>query len=414
MERNHDVSTKYDYDLIIIGGGMVGATLACALREQSLHIGIIEAYPFGSPEQSSYDDRSIALSYGSQQIFAGMGLWETFSTQATPIHHIHISNRGHFGVARLDRRESRVDALGYVIENRIVGRLLSERIATHDNIDLITPARLSEIAINRSHAVVTYEKNNESQQITAPLVVGADGAMSQLRELLGIEIERREYEQSAIIANVSTEQAHNSVAYERFTDTGPIALLPLGQDRCSLVWTVKPDDVEKILQMEDVEFLSLLQHRFGYRLGRFLRVGKRTAYPLALIRAEERVTSRVVLVGNAAHTLHPVAGQGFNLGVRDVAGLAQMIVDKQKEGLDYGTLRILNEYAQWREQDHRQIIAFTDTMARLFTNAFPPVVIGRNLGLLALDLMPPVKKIFAKRTMGMAGRLPRLARGIPL
>lgn len=412
MDR--DVSTKYDYDLIIIGGGLVGATLAAALRKQSLRIGIIEAYPFGSSEQPSYDDRSIALSYGSREIFAGMGLWQTFSSQATPIHHIHVSNRGHFGAARLDRSESRVDALGYVVENRIVGRLLSELIATHDNIDLITPARLTDISINRSHAVVTYEKDSESRQITAPLVVGADGAMSQLRELLGIGVERREYEQSAIIANVSTEQAHNHVAYERFTDEGPIALLPLDQDRCSLVWTVKPGAVEKILEMEEAEFLSLLQQRFGYRLGRFLRAGKRTAYPLALIRAEEYVTSRVVLVGNAAHTLHPVAGQGFNLGLRDVADLAQMIVDKKKENLDYGAICTLNEYAQWRQQDHRQVIAFTDTMARLFTNSFFPVVVGRNLGLLALDLLPPVKKNFAKQTMGMAGRLPRLARGIPL
>jgi len=410
----NEAAAECDYDLIIIGGGMVGATLASALRDQSIRIGIIEAYPFGSSSQPSYDDRSIALAYGSRQIFAGMGLWQNLSPQVTPIHQIHVSNSGHFGVARLDRRESRVEALGYVVENRVVGGILSEVISSYENIDLITPAQLSDISVTKSQATVTYEQNNESYQITAPLVVGADGAMSRLRELLGIGIERREYEQSAIIANVSTELPHNNVAYERFTDTGPIALLPLGDDRCSLVWTVKPTEVEGLLEMEEREWLRLLQQRFGYRLGRFLRVGKRSSYPLALVRAEEQIASRVVLVGNAAHTLHPVAGQGFNLGVRDVAGLAQVIADKYKEGADWGSISVLNEYGQWRRRDHRQVITFTDTMARLFTNSFPPVVVGRNLGLLALDLFPPLKNMFARRTMGMAGRLPRLARGIAL
>ncbi|NOY71339.1 MAG: 2-octaprenyl-6-methoxyphenyl hydroxylase, partial [Gammaproteobacteria bacterium] len=278
------MAMTYDYDLIIVGGGMVGATLASALRAQPLRIGIIEAHPFGSPGQPSYDDRSIALAYGSRQVFSGMGLWETLSPQVTPIHHIHISNRGYFGVTRLHRRDSRVDALGYVVENHIIGSVLSELIAAYENIDLITPAQLSAITVKQTHAVVTYEQNNEPRQITAPLVVGADGAMSRLRELSNITIERREYEQSALIANVSTELPHNYVAYERFTDTGPIALLPLGEDRCSLVWTVKPADVNRLLQMEETEFLQHLQHRFGTRLGQFLRVGQRSAYPLALIR----------------------------------------------------------------------------------------------------------------------------------
>jgi 2-octaprenyl-6-methoxyphenol hydroxylase len=245
-------------------------------------------------------------------------------------------------------------------------------------------------------------------------VVAADGTMSPVRQMLGIEVERHDYQQVALIANVSTERPHDFVAYERFTDSGPLALLPMSDGRCSLVWTHRTEELAATEALDDAAFLNKLQERFGYRLGRFTRVGRRASYPLALMRAKEDFRGRVVLIGNASHTLHPVAGQGFNLGLRDVAVLADLLFDADKSGHDPGSRDLLNQYSAWREQDMDRVSLYTDFLVRVFSNPWGPVGHARACGLSAANILRPVKHALARQSMGLQGHLPRLARGLSL
>lgn len=403
-----------NYDILIGGGGLVGASLACALSGHGLRIGLIEAVPYGEPGQPAYDDRALALAAGTQRIFSALGLWDALAGHATPIHKIHVSDRGRFGFARLDRAEEGVPALGYVALGRDLGAVLNARLAQLDDVDLICPARVTGVEFAAATARVRIEYAAGGTSLTTRVLVAADGAQSMLRDLLDIPTTVWEYGQTALIANVTPERAHANVAYERFTDTGPLALLPMSEQRCALVWTLRDDQVAAVMALDDAAFLARLQERFGRRLGQLTRVGKRTAYPLRLVRARESVRPRLALIGNAAHTLHPIAGQGFNLGLRDVAALAEVLLDARREGRDIGELAVLQRYADWRRDDHRRVIAFTDGLTRVFANPLPPIAWARDLGMLALDVCPPAKRIFAKLTMGKAGRLPRLARGLAL
>ncbi len=406
-----------DYDVLIVGGGMVGGGMAVALSPLPLRIGVIEAVPFRSASQPSYDDRAIALAYGSQQILAAMGLWPALADSVSPIRNIHVSDRGHFGATRIRSEDEGVAALGYVVENRSMGTAVAEAMAACDNIELICPAEVVGIATSNDGATLTLVRDGSEQTLTARLVVAADGGNSGVRRLMEIATRQWDYGQSAVIANVSTERPHQGTAYERFTDSGPVALLPNSPPgcedahRCSLVWTVRSEDQDRVLNLSDEEFLSELQNRFGYRLGRITKAGKRNAYPLVLVRAKEHVRPRLALIGNAAHTLHPIAGQGYNLGIRDVAALAQVICEALESGADIGSDPVLQRYAEWRQWDHKRVIGFTDTLARLFANPLPPVALARNLGLFALDVVPPLKRALTRQTMGLAGRLPRLAMG---
>jgi len=244
--------------------------------------------------------------------------------------------------------------------------------------------------------------------------VAADGARSPVREQLRIPAIIKNYGQTALIANVTPSVPHGNEAFERFTDHGPLAMLPLSSGRCSLVWTLPPDAAQNMREIADSRFLDALQSAFGYRLGRLSRVGQRQIYPLTLTQARQQSRGRVLLIGNASHALHPVAGQGFNLGMRDVASLADVVCDAVAEGDDPGAVDVLERYQAWREQDHQRVVSLTDSLARLFTNPLAPVKAARGLGLLGLDLLPGAKTRFARQTMGMAGRLPRLARGIAL
>jgi len=408
------MTTVTDYDVLIIGGGLVGGTLACALSGQNLRIGLVEAYPFKSEQQPSYDDRSIALAYGSRRILEGIGLWQSLAEHSTAIHKIHVSDRGHFGFTHLDRNESGHDALGYVIENRNIGNIFAERLAQQDNIELLCPAELQSLQTDEQQARITITQNQQQRQLSARLVIGADGGQSAVRRLCNIGNRHWDYGQSAIIANITPEQPHQNIAYERFTDTGPLALLPMSKQRCSLVWTVRNENVDDILALRDESFLTQLQQRFGQRLGALQQCGRRNSYPLKLIRAQAHSTARVALIGNAAHTLHPIAGQGFNLGIRDVAALAEIISDSLQQGKDIGSAISLQQYEQWRSKDQRNVSAITDTLVRIFSNNFTPLVLARNAGLLAMDLLPPLKRRLERQAMGLSGRLPRLSRGLPL
>lgn len=406
--------TSVDYDLLIIGGGLVGASLACALAGSGLRIGMIEAVPFTSAASPAFDDRAIALAAGSQRIFSAMELWPSLRERVTPIRHIHVSDRGRFGFTRLHHDEEGVPALGYVALSRDLGEVLNRRLSGLADVELICPAELAGLTIAADHAQVRVRQGDAERRLTARLLVAADGARSLVREQVAIATRQWDYGQTALITNIATQLPHASVAYERFTDTGPLALLPMSGGRCSVVWTLGNPQVDDVMALDDKEFLARLQERFGQRLGRFERVGKRHVYPLVLVRALESVRPRLALIGNAAHTLHPIAGQGFNLGLRDVAALAEVLLEAHHQSRDIGELQILQRYADWRSADHRRVIAFTDGLNRLFSNPLMPVVCARDAGMLAMDLLPPFKRLFGQLTMGRAGRLPRLARGVPL
>jgi len=408
-----------DYDIIIVGGGLVGAGLACALaglksNGLKLRIAIIEAIPFRDAAQPSYDDRNIALSQASYRIFNTLGLWPDIIKAATPIESIYISNRGHFGAARLHAKDHNVNALGFVAQTRAIGEAFKQRLQTLDNITLICPATIIDLHITDERANVTIEQGENSKTLSCSLVIGADGAKSKTRELLGITTHTYDHGQTAIVANVTPEKPHNNVAYERFTDSGPLAFLPMSKQRCALVYTVWHNEVEEILNLNDDDFLKRLSERFGDRLGTLTKAGKRGSYPLALNKADKTLAKRAILIGNAAHSLHPVAGQGFNLGVRDIAVLAEAVHDALNENLDIGNEKCLKAYQQWRQTDQQRIISFTEGLVSVFSNPLSSVKLLRNISLVGVDLLPPIKKMLARQTMGIAGKQPRLARGIPL
>jgi len=288
---------------------------------------------------------------------------------------------------------------------------------------LIAPAKLKNFDLDEDVACATIEVDGESKTLTAKLLVAADGDDSIVRRLSGVRIKQRNYEQSAVIANIATDQPHNNQAFERFTDSGPLALLPMAatateKNRYSLVWTINSRDKDEIMSWDDETFLLKLKERFGGRAGNFLSVSPRHTYPLSLMRAQEHVRERLAIIGNAAHTLHPVAGQGFNLGLRDVAALSQVIIDTTRsnggENNDIGKLSNLTTYAEWRRRDHIQTAMATDGLVRIFSNNFLPLAALRNLGLVVVDLVPPLKKMFARHAMGFVGKLPRLGRGLKL
>lgn len=405
---------KTDYDILIVGGGLVGASLACALRGGPYSIGVIEAVPLAAGTQPSFDDRHLALAYGSRRIFEGIGVWDELSPDVAPIRRIHISDRGRFGVARLDARDANLPALGYVATARALGTALHGVLAREPAIALHCPARVESVAFEDARAQVTVRRDGQTEVLSARLVVAADGGDSPVREMAGIAAQRIDYGQTAIVTNVAPGRAHEDTAYERFTESGPLAVLPAGSDRCAVVWTARSGEAAEMLAWDDDTFRARLQDRFGERLGAFGRLGRRRAYPLALTRVAEHVRPRLALIGNAAHTVHPVAGQGFNLGLRDVAALAELLLGEGGPRGDPGEPGLLARYAEWRRRDNRVTAAFTHSLIRIFSNDYLPVALARNVALVAIDLLPAVKRRFIRVTSGQAGRLPRLALGLPL
>ncbi len=403
-----------EFDVLIVGAGPVGASLGCALGDTGLRVGILEATPWGGAIQPSYDDRPLALSQGTRRILDGLGLWSGVAAEATPIQHIHVSERGRFGVTRIAAKEQGVDALGYVLSARSLGAALRERLEALPSVPRICPARAIHISREENALTVTYSLGDGQDSCRTKLLVAADGGQSSVRELLGIGVRKRPYGQMALAANVSPSRSHGHVAYERFSPDGPLALLPMVDNHCGMVWTMEESQAKAYAAMPEDEFLQRLGQQFGSRLGAFWQVGKRVVYPLALLRAERQICERAAILGNAAHTLHPVAGQGFNLGLRDVAALAEVLVDGLAHGGDPGSVELLETYAAWRYKDQSQTSFFTDSLIRVFCNDLPLLSPLRGLALLGMDLAGPLKDRLAHQAMGLTGKLPRLARGLAL
>ncbi len=399
------------YDILIVGGGLVGASLACAVSRLPLKVAVVEAIPFADFRQKSYDTRAIALSYGSRRIFEGLGIWSSLMDKATPIHSVHTSQRGHFGVTRLVAKDYQVPALGYVVEARALGAILSEDLAQHSSVTLHCPAVLDGIQLGHDYAQVTL---TDGRCLQGRLVIAADGGRSRVREQLAISSQRRDYGQTAVIATLTSSLPHRNVAYERFTDTGPMAILPLAAGRCAIVWTLPTSQAPQVLAMTDDAFLAAFQQGFGNRLGILGQVSPRHAYPLVLQRAEEVIRPRLALAGNALHAVHPIAGQGFNLGLRDVAALGEVLWNSVHRQQDPGDPAVLSQYLAWRQTDLDRTVAWTDGLVRLFSNTTPVLNIARSIGLTALDWLPPLKSWLAREAMGITGKQPRLSLGLPL
>jgi len=403
---------RQQYDITVVGAGMVGASFVRLLTEtldrarEDYSILVVEAVPPASDEQPSFDARSTALSWGSRQIFERMGIWDELQSVTTAIEEIRVSDQGHFGSAQINCREHGQEALGYVIENRQLGSVLNPFLQQSPGLDYLSPARISTIQPRQDGMELGVEIDGETSTVRSGLVVLADGGRSPICQQLGIERQQQAYEQRALIANIAFSEPHDSVAYERFTDSGPLAVLPLNdfeqQHRGALVWTLAEAEAEQFMALPEEQLLAQLNERFGRRLGVITEIGARSCYPLSLTVAREQVRPSLVLLGNVAHTLHPVAGQGLNLALRAVDDLVAALVGAQSSGVSPGGMDVLEPYRQQRLSDQQTVVSLTDQMVSLFSNRQPARIALRKAGLLAIDLQPGVRRGFARQAMGLS------------
>lgn len=389
------------FDVVIAGGAMAGMTLALAINKLSdkpLAIAVVEPFKVDHQAHPGFDSRSIALSHGTVNILKSLQLWQEIAQVATPIKHIHVSDRSHAGMTEITTAEVGVDALGYVVELADVGNIYHHLVEQSDDIELLCPASVQAVERQQESVTVTLDSGETLQ---SKLLVAADGAISTCCQQIGLDLLEHDFEQVALIANITTQQAHQGRAFERFTDSGPVALLPMSEGRMSLVWCLKPQDAEHVMTLSDDAFLNRLQDAFGWRLGALEKVGQRANYPLLLRYRKQNTSHRFAIVGNAAQTLHPIAGQGFNLGIRDVATLAEEIAQSTQDPGSYNALR---RFKQRRESDREATIALTSTLVHVFSNDYLTMRIGRNLGLAAMDNLPLLKAPLLVRTLGLVAR----------
>ncbi len=408
--------------IVIVGGGMVGIslalmlskTLASSIQQGDISIVLVEQFPLNnkaSMGQPSFDDRSTALSSGTSTILCGIDCWSELKAAASPIKRIHISDKGHFNGAQLQASDYQLDALGYVLENKRLGSVLMAQLQ-QEKINCIAPAQVTRCVARKAGYQLTVSlAEADSLDLHADLLVLADGADSPLRNQLGIDTEMIDYQQSALIANVALDSSHDGIAYERFTDEGPIALLPLTssqslssqeQHRAALVWTIPQNQLDHIASLDSDQLLNHLQKRLGFRAGKINTIGQKQLYPLQLVKAKEQIRSHLVVMGNAAHFLHPVAGQGFNLAIRDCWSLARHVAAAAEKGMPIGTYTSLKNYIEQQHIDQAFTIGITDSLVTLFSSAHLSKSVVRQLGLLGLNTMPKFKKIFAGQMMGAA------------
>lgn len=395
-----------EFDIAIVGGGLVGSSLACALSSSSYRIALIDSQPLAEIElkADNLDGRSIALALSSKKMLSALGLWEVLQEHATAIKKIHISDQGRFGATRLDSARYEVESFGYLVPAVHLINALNNQVDSLDNVKRLQPYKVSAIESHRDHVILNQD---DGETIQAPLLIAADGTNSFIRKALGIGLEEKQYRQSAIVGSVECEQAHNSTAYERFTEHGPLALLPREGNRCGFIWMNPTESAENHLALSDQAFKDKLQHAFGFRLGHFQSVSKRFAYPLALLMSEQRVQQRVVLIGNAAQTLHPIAGQGLNLALRDIAELVELLKENDLNNID----EKLNAYANKRQPDIEKTIRFTDKLNFLFNADYPVLKQSRGLGLAMLGAIPVLEERIVKQNLGVIGSNASLLKG---
>jgi 2-octaprenyl-6-methoxyphenol hydroxylase len=393
------------FDLVIAGGAMTGATLALMLARRfgdGLSIAVVEPYLAEHCDHPGFDARSIALSYGTVELLRQVDLWGELADVATPIQHISVTDQGHAGMTEIDAQDHQLSALGYVVELAEVGRIYTHLLKATASITLLSEHKIAKITRELDRVELSLD---DGARLTTRLLVAADGAQSQCSREIGLQLEEHDFEQVALVTNIGLSQPHHGQAFERFTPSGPLALLPMSDNRMSLVWCVSPSRAEQLKILDDRAFLQQLQQQFGWRLGALDKVGARVTYPLLMRSRAQIISHRFAVVGNAAQTLHPIAGQGFNLGIRDAATLVDCLWDQRDAPSgDLGCYAGLDAYRQRRQSDRELTMNMTASMVHLFSNSYWPTTVGRNLGLMAMNHLPAMKAPLLKRTLGLVPR----------
>jgi 2-polyprenylphenol 6-hydroxylase len=395
------------YDILIAGGGITGLTLACILKDTGLKIGVIERQP-PQPHESEYALRVSAINRASLQTFTAVGAFaHMVSLRISPFRDMHVWNAGAAGQVHFDSAELGLDALGYIIENRVVQHALLDVLSGSDNLHWLCPAEIEAIELGAGHSRVILA---DGAELSAALLVGADGATSAVRGAAGIELARNSYQQQAIVATIATEQGHAETAWQCFRPSGPLAFLPLVDGRCSIVWSLDDDKIESMLALDDVAFAAALEQAFEYRLGAVTSVSMRAVFPLGHGHVDTYIRPGVALIGDAAHQIHPLAGQGANLGIMDAACLAQVIGQAKAAGRDWSAPHTLRKYERWRKGDNRLMENAMTVFKTLFGNDDPLFSAVRNTGLGIADRLGPIKYTFMRHAMGVSGDLPEIAK----
>lgn len=394
----------HSFDVLIIGAGLVGNSLSLALANHA-KIAIIEANTLTIP--TIFDERALALTFSTQRILQALNLWEKIQPHSTPIQQVHVSEVGHFGVTRFSAQDYDVDALGHVISAQIFSHILQESVMKNPTIQTYYGTTIQQITPFPDGYRVEIKTPQGISTLTTRLLVGADGMQSRTRELLGIAAKREDYAQTALTARIKLSRSHQNMAYERFIKQDVLAVLPASDNQVAIIWTVLSERANALNALSETDFCAEFQVAFGYRLGKFLSVEKRQIYPLRSLRAEEQVRPHAVLLGNAAHTLHPVAAQGFNLSLRDVAVLAQIVMDAMAAKENPGNLVVLKKYQDWREKKQLETMRFTQGIVRIFSKKTLPWMLLRDTGLLALEILPFAKKAIAYHAMGATDFVPK-------
>lgn len=396
------------YDIIIIGAGLNGLTAAIGLAQQGFRVAAIDRQPLAAQHEETYDGRASAIAHASCKLFEGIGLWPHLADHAQPINEIRVSDGPSLLHLHFDHRELADGPLGHMLENRHIRLALAARVAEMDGLDIVAPAEVAGIDYGRDQAVVRLAG---AEPLTAPLVLAADGRMSKTRERAGIGITGWGYGQVGIVCSIAHEHDHLGIAHERFLPAGPFAILPLYNRRASLVWTEETRFAEAIMALGPRAFKHEVATRVGDFLGDIEIVGGRWCYPLTLQFADRYRASRLALLGDSVHGIHPIAGQGLNMGLRDSAALIEVLTEARRTGEDIGSAAVLERYARWRRSDNATLMAVTDVLNRLFSNAVPPVRLARDLGIAAVNRIPPLRRFFMQHARGTVGSLPRLLRG---
>lgn len=393
-------------DITILGAGMAGASLVHLLapaRAAGLSIALIDRQPLSwdkddSDRPPSFDGRATALSWGTRQILEELDIWNSIAPYVCSIDHIQVSDEGRFGQAQLHANEQNTEALGYIIENHRLGQGLLAGLNDSDKLHVMAPNCAETVRMTAEGAELILD---DGRKLTTKLLIMADGGRSPLPRQLGIEQSRKDYGAQALVTQVKCEKPHDHWAYERFSSDGPIAFLPLNKDEYAVVWTLSDDEIDDVLALADDVLTERLQARVGYRVGKISAIGERLTYPLALVKSSEQVRRSLVLLGNAAHSLHPVAGQGFNLTLRDAAALAEHLNRAAMQGQDVGSLEVLEAYLQQQSADQRNTIAASDLLPRIFGSKVPAVALLRDAGLLTMAAAPVARRLFARHAMGL-------------
>ncbi|HEY9824417.1 MAG TPA: FAD-dependent hydroxylase [Stenomitos sp.] len=398
-----------DYDLVIVGGGIAGLTLAAALKYSKLKVAIIEAQPHS---EAVAKGQAYAIHQSSRRIWDSIGVWNTIEPQIQPFRRVCMSDADFSHIVRFSPSDLRTDALGYVAEHRVLLQALMAFVRNCANVEWHVPARVIAKRDYRAYVEVDIQSLESEaapvHTLRTRLAVGADGAMSQMRQQSQIQTRGKAYWQSCIVATVRPEKFHGYTAYERFWPSGPFAILPISDTLCRIVWTAPHAEAQALLALDDDAFVARLMERYGLQMGRLALASPRFAFPARFMHACNYVRSRLALVGDAAHTCHPVGGQGLNLGIRDVGALAHVLLAAQRKGEDIGSLKVLKRYERWRRWENMLSLGFTDLLNRLFSNQFLPLVLFRRMGFIALSLIPPLKIAVLRFMAGLSGKMPLL------